>query len=235
MTPYDLALAPLVAVQALTVRARAARMPEAEGARFGKVGQGPALRILILGDSSAAGVGVRTQAEALAGQLTACLSQHHRVDWFLHAKSGATTASTLRRMRLAPKRPFDVAMVCLGVNDAKNGVRAGAFQARYHAVLDRLRDDYEVDRVYLAGMPPQELVPQLPNPLRDILVARLDWFDTLIQQIAAERRGAVHLPFDVTRDPALMASDKFHPGPKMYAEWASLAAAAIHRDRVRSH
>ncbi|RYH03114.1 SGNH/GDSL hydrolase family protein [Salipiger sp. IMCC34102] len=235
MTPYDLALAPLVAMQAIAVKARAEVMPEAAGPRLGEIGQGAALRILILGDSSAAGVGVRTQAEALAGQLTARLSRRHRVDWFLHAKSGATTASTLRRLRLAPKRPFDVSLVCLGINDAKNGVRGRAFQARYARVLDRLRDDYAVERVYLAGMPPAELVPALPNPLRDMLIARLTWFDGLIRQIAAARPGAVHLPFDVTRDPSLMASDRFHPGPKLYAEWAGLAAAAIQRDRAALH
>ncbi|SEQ20785.1 Lysophospholipase L1 [Loktanella sp. DSM 29012] len=233
MKPADLAIAPLVAVQALAVKALASRMPEAEGPRHGEIGTGPALRILIAGDSSAAGVGVRTQAEALAGQLTAALSRHHRVDWFLHAKSGATTASTLRRMRLVPKRAFDVALVALGVNDAKNGVRAGAFETRYHRILDQLRDDFGVGRVYLSGMPPGDLVPMMPNPLRDLLIGRLEHFDQMLQRIAAARGGtAVHLPFDVTRDPYLMAPDRFHPGPRMYAEWASLAATAIHRDAV---
>ncbi|HSN31662.1 MAG TPA: SGNH/GDSL hydrolase family protein, partial [Ideonella sp.] len=62
MTPaLKLALAPLLVAQALGTRRRALRLPEAAGPREGLVGaQGdaPAFRLLLAGDSSAAGVGV---------------------------------------------------------------------------------------------------------------------------------------------------------------------------------
>jgi hypothetical protein len=63
-----LALSPLLVVQALHTRARVPSLPEAAGAREGVLGRGAvALRLLIAGDSSAAGVGVATQQHALAG------------------------------------------------------------------------------------------------------------------------------------------------------------------------
>ena len=55
--------------------ARALRLPEAEGPRAGSAGEGPALRLLILGDSSAAGVGTTHQEEALLGQMRKRFSQ----------------------------------------------------------------------------------------------------------------------------------------------------------------
>lgn len=62
-------LAPVLLWQGRNVRRSTLRLPEAAGVRYGQVGRGPALRILLLGDSSAAGVGVSQQEQALAGQL----------------------------------------------------------------------------------------------------------------------------------------------------------------------
>ena len=56
-------------------------------------------RLLIVGDSSAAGVGVRTQAQALAGHLSRALASgaRRKVHWQLVARSGITTAGYLGR------------------------------------------------------------------------------------------------------------------------------------------
>src|SRR5262245_30891338 len=97
-----LALSPLLVAQALHTRTRVPRLPEAAGARAGVHGQGGArLRLLIAGDSSAAGVGVATQEDALAGQLLPLLSQRcaASVHWTLCARSGLTTAQTLQLLR----------------------------------------------------------------------------------------------------------------------------------------
>ena len=56
-----LALSPLLVAQAVATRARLPRLPEAGGARRGEAGRGPLLRLLIAGDSSAAGVGVQSR------------------------------------------------------------------------------------------------------------------------------------------------------------------------------
>ena len=66
-------LSPLL-IQALLLRKHALRLPEATGARQGSSGEGAPLRVLIIGDSSAAGVGVSTQHDALAGQLAIALA-----------------------------------------------------------------------------------------------------------------------------------------------------------------
>ena len=77
-----LLLSPLLVTQAVRTRRRAPALPVAAGPRsgqVGEVGQKPALRLLIVGDSSAAGVGVPTQDLALAGQLTRTLAQQAAV------------------------------------------------------------------------------------------------------------------------------------------------------------
>ena len=63
-----LMLSPLLVAQALATRRRAPELPEAQGAREGALGERVPFRLLIVGDSSAAGVGVRTQDQALVGR-----------------------------------------------------------------------------------------------------------------------------------------------------------------------
>lgn len=70
MTP-ELLLGPLLLWQGRRVRATALRLPEAAGPR---TAEGSALRLLIVGDSSAAGVGAAHQDEALAGRLAQALA-----------------------------------------------------------------------------------------------------------------------------------------------------------------
>ena len=55
-------LSPVLVAQAVVTRARLPRLPEPEGQRHGVIGRGPLLRVLITGDSSAAGVGVQQGA-----------------------------------------------------------------------------------------------------------------------------------------------------------------------------
>ena len=68
---------PVILLQALWVVIRAQKLPEASGSRTGSAGHGPPLRILIVGDSSAAGVGVDHLTDALPGQLEVRLAEHH--------------------------------------------------------------------------------------------------------------------------------------------------------------
>ena len=92
-----LLLSPLLVAQALATRSRMPRLPEADGARAGETGSGPLLRLLIVGDSSAAGVGVRRQQDALTGHLCRALAAQcaARVRWQLLARSGVTSAQCL--------------------------------------------------------------------------------------------------------------------------------------------
>src|SRR5688572_28380339 len=96
-----LVLSPVLAAQAVMTRRRAPLLPEAAGERRGVIGEGPPLRVLIVGDSSGAGVGVTTQDLALAGYLGRTLAHRAQcqVHWQLIAKSGITSAQALDYVR----------------------------------------------------------------------------------------------------------------------------------------
>ncbi len=60
-----LILLPLLLPQALHTRRHALRLPPAGGAQCGEVGIGESLHLLVLGESTVAGVGVEAQSEGL--------------------------------------------------------------------------------------------------------------------------------------------------------------------------
>ncbi len=220
-------LAPIFVPQALWVAARASRLPEAVGKRSGCQGQGPEKSLLILGDSSAAGVGVSHQDDALAGQLVSQLSTKFTVNWQVIAKSGETTAGTLRTLASLPNQQFDFCVIALGVNDAKNGVGFTAWRRRYTEIVEVLTEKFGASAICMSGLPPIRDFPLLPSPLSTVIGARAEKFDRVLRDLAREKANAIHLPTHFALDASKMAPDGFHPGPEVYAEWARQAAALL--------
>ncbi|MDQ6638721.1 MAG: SGNH/GDSL hydrolase family protein, partial [Pseudomonadota bacterium] len=115
------ALAPLLVAQAMATRRRAPVLPEAAGPREGVLGDdgSPPLRVLVAGDSSAAGVGVAEQEQSVIGHFVRSL---HRatgrpIAWALRARTGLTTRAVHALLVEAPHFAADVAVVITGVND----------------------------------------------------------------------------------------------------------------------
>ncbi len=221
------ALGPALLLQGLWVRLRTPRLPEADGPRRGQTGAGPRLRLLVLGDSSAAGVGVAWQSEALLGQLTRALGRHYTVAYRLEARTGATTADALDTLARPGMGPCDVVVTALGVNDLTAGRKTTAWLCDQQRLIDRLHTRLKPRLILISGLPPVHLFPALPQPLRWYLGAGARAFSTGLK-LLAEANGALFLPLDFTLDISQMATDGFHPGRGVYREWGRRAAAGIH-------
>jgi len=223
-------LSPMLIVQALFLRKRALRLPEAAGPRAGVIGTGAALHLLIVGDSSAAGVGSDTQDHAFAGQLVRALGAHARVQWHLIANTGATTPSTLARLENETLSKADIVIVILGVNDVtRGGPMAGWL--RCHARLRLLlRARTGATRLYISEIPPLGGFPLLPHPLRWLLGRRAIRFDRALAHALDAEADTRYVRLPQGLDPADMAEDGFHPGPEIYATWAKEMARRILSD-----
>jgi lysophospholipase L1-like esterase len=223
-----IALSPLLVAQALQVRRNALVLPEPPGPRSGRLGDGPQLRLLILGDSSAAGVGASHQDTALSGQLTRCLAHRFALDWRLQARTGATTAATIKSLEnIEDIGQFDIAVIALGVNDVTRLVPGRRWTIRQRALHRLLSDRFGVRRIIASGVPPMGQFPLLPQPLRWVLGQHAARLDTALSGLAGGTPGLSHLRFDMPLDPGDMATDGFHPGPSAYAVWARHIAALI--------
>lgn len=221
-----LALSPLLLAQALRVRQLTPRLPEPDGAREGRRGLGPLLRLLIIGDSAAAGVGAANQEEALAGQLTARLAPRFQLQWQLLARSGDRVRDARRRLAEVPALRTDVVLTSLGVNDLTALRSARGYVAGLRDLVQELRRR-EARLFVVSGLPPMHAFPALPQPLRWALGAQARRFDARLAAWCGAQSDCLHLPFGELPDTGMMASDGFHPGPPIYARWADAATAAI--------
>ncbi|GFE50410.1 lipase [Roseobacter cerasinus] len=226
----QLALAPILAVQATQVIRRTPRLPEAEGPRCGVAGQGPVLRLLILGDSSAAGVGAATQAEALSGHLVRSLSADYRVSWSLIARTGWTTTTLCNALRHTSPGPFDIAVTALGVNDVTRLIHPDRWREQTAEVHDLLSAAFSVRRVYATTVPPLEHFPALPRPLCTVLGQHAARLRHALREMVGRAPDLRLITPDWGLDPAQMASDGFHPGPEIYKGWGRFAAETILSD-----
>ena len=225
-----LMLAPVLVAQAVGTRRRAPLLPEAAGARAGRVGEaGHALRVLIAGDSSAAGVGVEQQDQALSGYLSRALHQRARrpVDWTLHAKSGLTTRQVHDLLRAEPLPPADVAVVVSGVNDVIDLVSPKRAIAHRAALADWLLAEHGVTHVLFTPLPPVHRFPLLPQPLRGVMGRDALAHNAALRQWAAMRRDVSCVTIDMPLEPEAMARDGFHPGEPVYRACGEAIAAHI--------
>lgn len=223
-------LAPLLLVQGLQLRRRALNLPEPDGPRTGSTGNGPPLRLLIMGDSSAAGVGASTQKSALSGQLVKALKSQFDITWQLEAKTGDTTAATLRRLDALPQMQFDAAVQALGVNDVTSGIPASVWLTRQRRLHDLCRERFKVQHFYLSGLPPMRHFPLLSPQMQWILGGEAERFDHALKRMADASPDMTHIAFDQPMDPEMMAPDGFHPGPEVYRLWAQALAQQISGD-----
>jgi hypothetical protein len=232
-----LLLTPLLIAQALQTRARLPRLPEAEGAREGVEGrgQGRSLRLLIAGDSSAAGVGVFKQEQALAGQLAGRLAGAGlEVHWHLIARSGLTSAQTFALLRetaeTQPEPHFDYAVIVTGVNDVIDQIPSHHAVAARDALANWLRNRLGVVHVVFAPLPPVHRFPGLPQPLRWVAGRDAERHNRALDAWAATRSDVSRAAIDLALDTTSMAVDGFHPGTPVYRQCAAdIARHILHR------
>jgi lysophospholipase L1-like esterase len=222
-----LLLAPVLFVQGIYVRRSTPRLPEPDGAREGQTGRGAPLRLLLLGDSAAAGVGVASQNEALSGQTVRNLEDRFDLRWKLVARTGATTLDALQFVHALPPEPFDAVVISLGVNDVTSGRIVNTWLQQIEELAARLRAKLGARQIILSSLPPMHSFPALPQPLRWFLGARALQFNRALERWAATQSDCEFMRLNVAAEPGMMASDGYHPGPPIYAAWGAEVARRI--------
>ena len=166
--------------------------------------QSAPIKIAVLGDSLAAGYGVKP-AESFPARLEAALkAQGRNVTVLNHGVSGDTTAGGLDRIDWMLADKPDIVLVELGGNDALRGTDPKVTEKNLTAIVEKLKAAGVT--VWLAGM----LAPR--NLGSDYVTA----FDGLYKRIAEKYQVPLY-PFildGVAQDPAFIQADGIHPNPK---------------------
>lgn len=189
----------------------------------------PAVHLVLLGDSTATGVGVMQTAETVGGRLAGRLAQTHRVTLASVAVSGSRAGDLGPQVSRALLLRPDIAVILIGANDATHGTPLSAVAHNVHEAVQRLRDAGVA--VVLGSCPDMGARAFLP-PLRQVVawqgrrVAR-------VSAIAAHELDASVVPIgDVCGpmfrvDPSTLSIDAFHPSARGYRLWADALWPAV--------
>lgn len=166
--------------------------------------QAQSLRILALGDSLTAGLGV-DPADAFPAKLEAALkARGHDIVITNAGVSGDTSTAGAERLDWALGDPVDAVILELGANDALRGIDPDQTEK----ALDRILGELKARKlpVLFAGMlAPRNLGPDYGKK-----------FDALFPRLA-QKHGVLFYPFfldGVAADPALNQPDGLHPNSK---------------------
>lgn len=219
---------------AIQTRRTAVRAEGAGGPDHGRIGSGPPLRLVGLGDSIIAGVGASTHAVGLIGRTAERLAEDEAVEvhWSVAGKSGSTTTG-IRKALLptAGLEEADAVVVSAGVNDLTRLRNPPRFAMELQRLLDAIRARAPRARIAVAGMPPLEHFPALPPSLQRAFGVRGRQFDDVIRRVTAGRERMIHVPIEIDDATAAQrdafSEDGFHPSETSYIPFGRAAAAAL--------
>jgi len=224
-----LALFPVLLAQGVRVRRTTPRLPEAV-ATDGAVGMGgEPLRLVVLGDSVAAGVGLADHGASLAGRLAERLSGRsgRSVTWRVLARSGSTAADVPALVDPAVLAEADVVLLSVGVNDTISLHSDRRWRHELGVLLDVVLDAAPRADVLLLGIPPMEVFPALPSPLAQVFGARARRLDRVGARVVADRPRVRRLELDLPDAAGAFAEDGFHPSAVVHAHLAETAARLL--------
>jgi len=215
----------------------AAQAPFPGGAgSSGKPAAAAPARYLALGDSYTIGEGVAAAARWPV-QLAALLRGRGLAvgEPEIVARTGWTTAELGAGIdAAAPRGPFALVSLLIGVNDQYRGGRPDEYRTGFAALLRRAIGfaGGEAGRVVVLSIPDWSVTPFAAESGRDLpRIAREIGAFNAANREEARRAGVAYV--DVTPasqralgDRSLVVADGLHPAPAMYAEWARLALPA---------
>ncbi|MEH1016350.1 SGNH/GDSL hydrolase family protein [Micromonospora sp. CPCC 206060] len=231
--------AAVLAGEAFVARTRRYAQPElglALRSTVGRAGATP-LRLVLLGDSSALGVGVDRVGDTIGGQLARLLAEEQgptgdrqvRLSSVGVSGSRSTDLATQVARALLGERP-DVAVILIGANDATSARRASESAAYLGAAVRRLRDAGV--EVVVGTCPDLGAVRAIAPPLRQVV----GWLGRRTAQAQAnavlEAGGAV-VDLGAETGPVFRADagtlchDGFHPSADGYRVWAHALLPAV--------
>ncbi|NJC86404.1 SGNH/GDSL hydrolase family protein [Planosporangium mesophilum] len=189
------------------------------------------LRLAILGDSIAYGVGAAQPTDALgpslARDLTACGLQ---AQWRTFAVPGARSADLARQVQSARLWQPGIVVIIIGANDLTHLVPPASAAADLGDAVRQLRAAEA--EVVVAPAPDLSVLPQVPPAMRDLVQAGSALLRQAQEQAVlgaggriADQQGSTSAIF--ATDPALFAHDRFHPSSAGYAMIAKALAPVV--------
>ena len=219
-----LPVSPLLFLQGQYTRWKIGLLPEAGGEKSGISGTGDATaKLLVIGESTVAGLGALTHERALAGRFAEQLSQRigKSVEWFVVGRNGVTAERTINELvPLIPDEAYDYILLGLGGNDVLKLSSPRKWRRDMIRLLEILRSRSPTATVFITNCPMIKY-SVLPHPIRFLLWELSKLHDANIRDFTAgmERVCYYHQPREFRVEGFF--ADGIHPSEQGYADWSA--------------
>ncbi len=244
-----LPLLPLLILQGKGVRRSVPSLPEAiepNGAVDG--GFERTLRVLGIGESTMAGVGVEKHVDGFIGAFAKRLSTSLRanVKWTVYAKNGIQVRKVKKRLLdNIPEQTVDIIVVALGANDAFNLRSPKQFEQDVRRLIVDIQQRFPNTPIVFTNMPPIHHFPAFPGFMRWVMSGIVDSFGRVLSQVVTEYPTVYcndeRIEFAIWReryqvdvDVSTLFSDGVHPSQLTYQLWGQDMADFVQEQGVLS-
>ena len=173
---------------------------------------------VVLGDSTAQGIGAPSWDEGYVGQLRRALDDGAVHPWRVVnlSRSGARTADVVDRQLPALEAlatPADLVTCAIGANDILRRTPLPTLEGRLRTIIERLPE-----RAIIATLP-QGLAPERTEMINAVIRAEAPAAGLVVADVWARTGPPWHGKY---------AEDRFHPGALGYADWAAAFADVLY-------
>lgn len=220
-----LPLAPLLYVQGRVTRWKVGVLPDAAGPTSGITpGEGGPTRLLVIGESTVAGLGARNHEYALAGQFALRLAEHigRPVEWHVRGRNGVTARRTIDELLpLVPNHSFDHILLGLGGNDVMKLSSPRTWRRDMIELLDILKLRHPDANIFITNCPMIGMSPVIPHPAKSLLWRLSQMHNDNIIEFTRDMQRVFYYPQPAGVTLEGFFADGIHPSEQGYADWAA--------------
>jgi lysophospholipase L1-like esterase len=194
---------------------------------------GEPLTLVVLGDSSVAGVGADAAEDTLTYGVAKALSDQYRVSLHALGVSGSRLGNVVgEQLPKVEGLDPDIVLVCVGTNDVTHGTTLREARRQLRLLVEGLGRVAPEAKVIVSGLPPAETSAAFHRPLRDLLGLRALLFTRLYRTELTPHGISV---FDIAKltktafhgKREMFSADLFHPSSAGYAFLGTIYGRAV--------
>jgi len=238
-----IAISPLLGVlwyQGQRVRATIPKLSDPTGTTTGVAGEGQPLKMLVVGESTVAGLGVDTFDQSITAKIARRLCQrlNCQIHWTAFGISGVT-AHALGQAAEEISQNYDLIIICLGGNDAFGLHSPLRWMRDCRALVHALRRQNPTCPILFADVPPIRDFSGFTPLLQAVLGHLVLLYRQPLRELAKQEKEVYFTDKPILLDTKHghpitdYFSDGVHPSDLTYSNWAddlSDKAVQIYRD-----
>jgi lysophospholipase L1-like esterase len=234
-TIFATPLLPLLYFQGQRIKATVPRLPEAEGTE-GLVSMGVVrtIRMITIGESTIAGVGVETHELGFTGTLANQLATKLKVNvsWKVYAKSGYTAKKVTERLiPTITDTHLDLIVIGLGGNDAFALNSPARWGKDIEELIVALKRKFPNVVIAFTNMPPIKEFPAFTSTIKFVLGNLVELLGEKLETVVAKQKNVYYQSQKITLKDWITRmnidssekdffSDGVHPSQLTYQTWA---------------